>query len=70
MFCEPLKLLENAPFKDIIKIKTIGSTYMAASGLQNPTGATTKVLVIDHYSTTMLHYSMFNYTFFCDIKAE
>ncbi|KAF2362285.1 Adenylyl cyclase class-3/4/guanylyl cyclase [Trinorchestia longiramus] len=28
-------LLENSPFKDIIKIKTIGSTYMAASGLQN-----------------------------------
>ncbi|XP_018006383.1 uncharacterized protein LOC108664322 [Hyalella azteca] len=28
-------LLENAPFKDIIKIKTIGSTYMAASGLHN-----------------------------------
>ncbi|RWS16973.1 hypothetical protein B4U79_05975 [Dinothrombium tinctorium] len=28
-------LLENAKFKDIIKIKTIGATYMAASGLNN-----------------------------------
>jgi adenylate cyclase 3 len=27
------QLLEKPPFKDIIKIKTIGSTYMAATGL-------------------------------------
>jgi len=31
----PLQLLELPQFQDIIKIKTIGSTYMAASGL-NP----------------------------------
>lgn len=31
-----LQLLELPQFQDIIKIKTIGSTYMAASGL-NPT---------------------------------
>jgi hypothetical protein len=41
----PLQLLELPQFQDIIKIKTIGSTYMAASGL-NPSR---QVKVINFY---------------------
>jgi hypothetical protein len=40
-----LQLLELPQFQDIIKIKTIGSTYMAASGL-NPSR---QVKVINFY---------------------
>jgi len=47
----PLQLLELPQFQDIIKIKTIGSTYMAASGL-NPSR---QVKVINLYLQALSH---------------
>jgi len=47
----PLQLLELPQFQDIIKIKTIGSTYMAASGL-NPSR---QVKVINLYLHAPAH---------------
>jgi hypothetical protein len=54
----PLQLLELPQFQDIIKIKTIGSTYMAASGL-NPSR---QVKVINLYFHAPLHP--------CEVKSK
>ena len=47
----PLQLLELPQFQDIIKIKTISSTYMAASGL-NPSR---QVKVMNIYFHALSH---------------
>jgi hypothetical protein len=54
----PLQLLELPQFQDIIKIKTIGSTYMAASGL-NPSR---QVKVTNNYFHALSHP--------CEVKSK
>ncbi|KAF3858204.1 hypothetical protein F7725_011405 [Dissostichus mawsoni] len=45
------ELMDKGCYKDIEKIKTIGSTYMAAVGLVPPVGDKEKISVYDHLST-------------------
>jgi hypothetical protein len=58
LFYFTLQLLELPQFQDIIKIKTIGSTYMAASGL-NPSR---QVKVISLYLHAPSHQ--------CEVKSK
>lgn len=61
MSFKTFQLLELPKFQDIIKIKTIGSTYMAASGL-NPTR------VVKVMSRICLLYKLIIYKYFIKKK--